>query len=197
MKIIEAVKLAQTKWLNLFDVRFVDKTGGERFWQVVSRAAEPRCVSGQFEPADAVVIVPYHTAYNRLVVTREYRVPLGDYEYGFPAGLIDKGENAEQAARRELTEETGFAVTRIAKVSPPVYSTAGISDESVVMVYVECTGETTSRFTTASEQIEVILASPQEAKSLCERRDLKFDAKAWLVISSFAATGRLPELEIR
>jgi ADP-ribose pyrophosphatase len=194
MKILDAVKLAQTKWLNLFEVRFVDKTGGERSWQLVSRATEPRCVTGQFEPADAVVIVPYHTVYKRLIITREYRVPLGDYEYGFPAGLIEKGESVEQAARRELKEETGLSAGRIAKVSPPVYTTSGISDESVVMVYVECIGEATSEYTTGSENIEVILATPEEATSLCGRQDLKFDAKAWLVISTFAAMGRLPEL---
>jgi ADP-ribose pyrophosphatase len=194
MKILEAVKLAQTKWLNLFEVRFLDKTGSERSWQLVSRASEPRCVSGQYEPADAVVIVPYHTAYHRLVITCEYRVPLGDYEYGFPAGLVEKGESVEQATRRELKEETGLSAVRIAKASPPVYTTAGISDESVVMVYVECTGEATSEYTTGSENIEVILATPEEAGTLCGRQDLKFDAKAWLVISTFAAMGSLPEL---
>ena len=156
---------------------------------MVTRESEPKYFSGQFEPGDAVVVVPYHTGYDKLVVTREFRVTLGDYEYGLPAGLIEKGENVEQATRREMTEETGLTVTRFTKISPPVYTTTGISDESVVMVYVECTGKPSSRFNTRSEVIEVILLSSQDADTLCRRRDLKFDAKAWLVILNFAANG--------
>ena len=190
MKIKEAIKLAHSKWLNLFDIQWVDKTGNDRSWQIVTRAKEPKCITGKFEPADAVVIVAYHTGYDKLVVTREFRVPLGDYEYGFPAGLIEEGESIEQATRRELTEETGLTVTRFSKISPPVYTTTGISDESVVMVYVECSGEPTSRFNTKSELIEVILTSPEEAEILCSMKDLKFDAKAWLVVSNFAANGK-------
>ena len=45
-----------------------------------------------------------------MVIIREYRVPLDGYEYGFPAGLVDNGESLEQAARRELMEETGLRV---------------------------------------------------------------------------------------
>ena len=190
MKIKEAIKLAESKWLNLFDIRWVDKSGNDRSWQMVSRESEPKYFTGQFEPGDAVVVVPYHTGYDKLVVTREFRVPLGDYEYGFPAGLIEKGESVEQATRRELTEETGLTVTRFTRISPPVYTTTGISDESVVMVYVECTGEPTSRFNTRSEVIEVILASSKDAETLCSKRDLKFDAKAWLVILNFATHGK-------
>jgi ADP-ribose pyrophosphatase len=190
MKIKKAIKLAESKWLNLFDIRWVDKLGNDRSWQMVSRKSEPKYFTGQFEPGDAVVVVPYHTGYDKLVVTREFRVPLGDYEYGFPAGLIEKGESVEQATRRELTEETGLTVTRFTRISPPVYTTTGISDESVVMVYVECTGEPTSKFNTRSEVIEVILTSSKDAETLCSKRDLKFDAKAWLVILNFATHGK-------
>ena len=189
MKIKEAIKLAESKWLNLFDIRWVDKLGNNRSWQMVSRKSEPKYYTGQFEPGDAVVVVPYHTGYDKLVITREFRVPLGDYEYGLPAGLIEKGESVEQATHRELTEETGLAVTRFTRISPPVYTTTGISDESVMMVYVECTGEPSSRFNTRSEEIEVIFVSPQDADALCRRNDLKFDAKAWLVIFNFATNG--------
>ena len=190
MKIKEAIKLAESKWLNLFDIRWIDKSGNDRSWQMVSRESEPKYFSGQFEPGDAVVVVPYHTGYDKLVVTREFRVPLGDYEYGLPAGLIEKGESAEQATRRELTEETGLTVTRFTRISPPVYTTTGLSDESVVMVYVECTGEPSSEYNTRSEEIEVILVSTQEAETLLRRSDLKFDAKAWLIFFNFAANGK-------
>lgn len=143
-------------------------------------------MSGEFVEPDAVVIVPYHTERDRLVITREYRVPLAGVEYGFPAGLVDDGETIQEATVRELYEETGLSVTRILKIGPPVYSSAGMSDESVSLVYVECTGEATSAGNEGSEQIEVLFVSAQEAALLCRNPALKFDAKAWLVLTAFA-----------
>jgi ADP-ribose pyrophosphatase len=124
-------------------------------------------------------------------MTREYRVPLAGYEYGFPAGLVDEGETTQEAARRELKEETGLDLTRIVRISPAIYSSAGMTDESVAMVYVECAGEPSTDRNDESEVIEVDLISQSEASRLCDDTALKFDAKAWLVLSNFAKTGQL------
>ena len=191
MKILSANKLTDLKWLNLFDVSYRDRSGRDRKWQVATRAGEPKCISGRFAVADAVVIVPFHTSENKLVITREYRVPLADFEYGFPAGLIDEGESLEQAVSRELKEETGLTLTRIIDTSPPLYSSAGMTDESVAMVTVECDGRPSDAGNTASESIEVEFVSPSRAASLCANPGLKFDVKAWLVLYQFSQTGRL------
>jgi ADP-ribose pyrophosphatase len=191
VEIKSAKKLTNLKWLNLFDVAYVDKNGRNKSWQIATRARQPKCVSGRFTEPDAVVIVPFHTLENKIVITREYRVPLADYEYGFPAGLVDDGESVEQAVRRELKEETGLSLTRVISTSPPVYSSAGMTDESVVMVYIECSGKPSTAHNTESEAIEVELISRSEASRLCEDPALKFDAKAWLVLSKFAHNGHL------
>lgn len=183
-------KLTAEKWLNLFEVRYVAKTGEEKSWKIASREKEPKCVTGRYLQPDAVVIVPFHTVKKKLVITREYRVPLKDYEYGFPAGLVDSGESVEQAARRELMEETGLTVSRFLKISAPIYSSAGMTDESVAMVYVECEGEPSTSGTTDSECIEIVLVTPAEAADLLGDTTLKFDAKAWLAISQFAEKKR-------
>ena len=191
IRIKNAVKLTDLKWLNLFNIEVVDPVGNDRKWQVASRRKEPKCTTGRFDKPDAVVIVPFHTGRDKIVVTREYRVSLAGDEYGFPAGLVDDGETAEAAARRELHEETGLTVTRFLTISPPVYSSAGMTDESVAMVYVECDGEPSAAGNEGIEQIEVILASAAEVGRLCEDSELKFDAKAWLVLTTFARHGRL------
>src|SRR5437773_3371073 len=54
----------------------------------------------------------------RLILTREYRVPVGKTVVGFPAGLIGdtagrESELLEAAVRRELVEEAGFAAERV------------------------------------------------------------------------------------
>ncbi len=46
----------------------------------------------------------------RVVVTRQYRHPLGGVRVDLPGGIIEPGETPEAAAHRELREETGYSV---------------------------------------------------------------------------------------
>jgi ADP-ribose pyrophosphatase len=190
MEILGVEPLAESPWLGLFRIIYRMGGGDARSWVAASRRKIPLCADSRAEATDAVVIVPYDTVRRKLVATREYRVPLGDYEYGFPAGLVEEGESVEDTARRELREETGLEVTRILKTSPPIYSSAGITDESITMVYVECAGEPSAQPGDGSEVIEVLFLSPRQAGRLCRNPSVKFDAKAWLVMSQFAVTGR-------
>jgi ADP-ribose pyrophosphatase len=59
------------------------------------------------ERPDAAIIVPI-TESNKVVLVRQYRPPLEMMELGLPAGLVEEGERPEEAARRELAEETGY-----------------------------------------------------------------------------------------
>ncbi len=65
----------------------------------------------------AVVIVPI-TADGSLVFVQQHRVPVGGPSIEFPAGLVgdepdSRDERLEDAARRELFEETGYVAGRI------------------------------------------------------------------------------------
>src|ERR671913_2018231 len=59
------------------------------------------------ERPDAAITFPL-TAEGEVVLVRQYRPPLGMMELGLPAGLVEDGERPEAAARRELSEETGY-----------------------------------------------------------------------------------------
>lgn len=59
------------------------------------------------ERPDAAIIFPL-TRGGEVILVRQYRPPLGLMELGLPAGLVERGEEPEAAARRELAEETGF-----------------------------------------------------------------------------------------
>src|ERR1700735_2956186 len=47
-------------------------------------------------------------AKNRVMLVRQYRLPANQALWELPAGKMDEGENALQAAKRELIEETGL-----------------------------------------------------------------------------------------
>jgi ADP-ribose pyrophosphatase len=57
---------------------------------------------------DGVIgIVPF-TGNNEVILIRQFRPPINGFVIELPAGLVDSGENFEQAVRRELIEETGY-----------------------------------------------------------------------------------------
>ena len=74
------------------------------------------------------VIIPVHGS--KLVLERQYRPAIGRWLYELPAGLIEKGEEPIEAARRELKEETGFTAASIEHAFSS-YSSPGLSDEIV------------------------------------------------------------------
>ena len=134
--------------------------------------------------------VPERTEGRKLVVTKEFRVPIWDYEYGFPAGLIDDGEDVEQTVSRELKEETGLELVRIKHISSPVYSSAGLTDESCHMVLVEARGEVSNEGLEDSEDIEVLLLDVLGIEALLAS-DKKIAAKAWGLLHHYVISGKI------
>jgi len=65
-------------------------------------------------PGSATVLIV--DAKKRVLLVKQYRMPVGGYVWEIPAGKIDPGENALQAAKRELKEETGFKAKKWTKL---------------------------------------------------------------------------------
>jgi len=182
-------KLTDCKWINYFDIVFKRDGNAPRAWHMCSRKENPIADANK---ADAVVIVPIiKTALgNRLVVTKEFRVPIWDYEYGFPAGLIDRDENIAETVKRELKEETGLDLIKINQVSRPVYSSAGMSDESCVMVMAEAGGEVSNEWLEDMEDIETLLMDVEQIRAILASES-KISAKAWGLFYHYAAAGEI------
>lgn len=75
----------------------------------------------------AVAIVAV-TAENEIILVRQYRYPVKEVLYEIPAGKLEKGEEPDSSARRELEEETGFAAKQWKKMGS-FYTAPGFSNE--------------------------------------------------------------------
>ena len=77
------------------------------------------------------------TGQGKMVMVKQYRKPAGRVMFEVPAGKIDPGEAPEEAALRELKEETGYTASDI-KLLTSFYPSVGYS-EGVLYLYL-CTG---------------------------------------------------------
>lgn len=115
----------------------------------------------------------------RMMLVRQYRYPVDQELWELPAGLIDRGETAEQGARRELEEEVGLQAREVAPLCV-FYSTPGFCDE--VMNVFRATGLTTvPARPEADERLEARWFDPAEARQLIDRGELR-DAKTLVAL---------------
>ncbi len=68
-----------------------------------------------------------------VALVRQYRYVYGREIYEIPAGKIDAGESPEDAAARELAEETGYCADELEKLAQ-IYPSPGYTDE-VIHIY--------------------------------------------------------------
>lgn len=190
IKIIE-VKY-KSKFLNVYEVVYKNKLNQDKKWFVASRKNidDYKALLNKernFAP-DAVLIVGLCREDNedKIVLIKEYRVPINDYIYSLPAGLIDKGEDLYTSAVREMKEETGLDLYDINKdlTVPNAFASVGMSDESLAIVYGKARGHISNDFQESSEEIQTILVTREEAKKILNSKS-PIDIKALLVLKDF------------
>lgn len=69
-----------------------------------------------------------------LILIKNFRYPINDYCIEFPGGMIDANETVEQAATRELWEETGYTITQIISVEEAIQVDPWKSDDTNTVV---------------------------------------------------------------
>lgn len=121
-EIVKTTELAAGRFLRLDLHEYRDSKGVLRKWEAAHRQ----------KAQAAVYILAILKPSNRLVVLRQYRVPINAYCIECPAGLIDDGEEPKVAAERELMEETGY-VGKVEWQSGATCSSAGMTSEMVTI----------------------------------------------------------------
>ncbi|MDU5105367.1 MULTISPECIES: NUDIX hydrolase [unclassified Clostridium] len=182
--------LSQNKFLSLYSADYINKKGNLKNWTIASRkdleSLENKFFKNEEDKIDAVVIIAEHIEEKKLVVIRQFRVPINDYVIELPAGLVDGNEGFEEAVKRELKEETGLDLIEIDKegTSEKVYVSVGMTDESIALVKCTCKGIISNENLEEDEDIEVIMLNKEEAKELIASKE-NIDVKALLAIQNF------------
>jgi ADP-ribose pyrophosphatase len=108
--------------------RFDGALSAERTWELWRRGR-------------AAAALPYDPAADAVVLIEQFRLPalaagLDPVLVELPAGLTDPGETIETTVRREMQEETGLSVGRLARAGDFLL-TAGGSDETCAVYVAE------------------------------------------------------------
>ncbi|SHJ45072.1 NUDIX hydrolase [Tepidibacter formicigenes] len=193
-KMEKLTPLVETKFISLYDATYKNKNDEERHWMIVSRkdykTLNDIYFNNEKEKIDAVVIASLHKESKKLVLIKQFRMPINDYIYELPAGLVDPNEDMKTTLKRELKEETGLDLLEINEVNSKnqVYLSPGMTDESVAFVYCTCEGNVTDEYLEDDEDIEPVLVSQDEAKRILQS-NAKIDIKAFIMLQNFVNLG--------
>ncbi|WP_299687027.1 ADP compounds hydrolase NudE [uncultured Vibrio sp.] len=121
-EILAQQTVAQSK---LFSIESLDL----RFSNGEQRTYERMKPSGR----NAVMMVPI-TEQGDILLVREYAAGTERYELGFPKGLIDLGEQPDEAAVRELKEEIGFGANKLTPLKEVILAPSYFSSKMTLFI---------------------------------------------------------------
>jgi nudix-type nucleoside diphosphatase (YffH/AdpP family) len=124
-----------------------------------------------FERGDSVAAVVFNRDTRRLLFTEQFRFPTVEKGPGWltevPAGMVAEGEAPEQALRREIEEEIGYATAGLQHIST-FYVSPGGSSERIWLYYAEVSSAgrigTGAGLAGEHEEIRIVEVSLEEAR---------------------------------
>lgn len=132
-EILKCNPLHETRFLNLNGIEYqLNHDGLRRQYYSASR---PR---REHQTVDGVVVIATREfeGHPQILLVKQFRPPVAKIVTELPAGLLDANESPGEAGLRELLEETGYR-GQVVDVSPPLYTSPGMSNECCVFVRVE------------------------------------------------------------
>ena len=169
MKFKEMIKREEGAFITRYDLCYETVHGQDKISEMISRDKNLSDFSQLHDKkVDAVVLIMEDESGERILINKEYRLAVGEWVYNFPAGLIDPGETPEEAARRELSEETGLEILEIKDFIGESYSAVGFSNEKNVCV-VGTAGGHFQKSDSDFEEIESGWYTREEVRDLLKR----------------------------
>lgn len=171
---MERTIIHRGQWLSYGIANWQTPGGGLSQWEFATRE---RCEG-------AVCVLAYTVDADfrpqKLIVVRQYRPPLDAPVLELPAGLIDPGSTPEETALKELREETGY-LGEIISIGPAIFSSPGMTDESVHCAVIRVTGreEQDLQDHEAIEPLELPVEGLRATLQKLETAGTRMDAKLW------------------
>ena len=166
MEFVSVEKIGGGKFITRYDATYKTSEGNLKRYEMISRNPNIQGFDDiKDSPAEAVVIIAHNEDGSKILLNKEFRLAVGGFAYNFPAGLIDPGEDAKTAAKRELWEETGLDLYEIDDVWPISYSAVGVMNERAIVIIGKAKGEFAPS-TSAEEEIEAKWFTKNEMREL-------------------------------
>lgn len=137
---------------------------------------------------DVSMVVPV-TKDKKFVLIKQYRQAAGQFTIEFPVGYVNKGELPEEAAKRELTEETGYTAHQLIHLSTLTNNAS--KETGKIYIYLAEDAENSNKVHfDESEEIETLLVTPPEVINMLSNGDI------WISCSVVAAYSALFKLNL-
>ena len=172
------------RFITRYDIDYETEDGKAKTYEMISRNKDIKSFEELHgDKADAVVMIMTTPDGEKILISKEFRMAAGWWVYNFPAGLIDEGETPEEAAERELREETGLKLVKIDDVIGLSYSAIGFSNEMNITVVGICEG-TIKKSDSSFEEIEAAWYTREEVRELLKTERFAARTQAFLYLWS-------------
>lgn len=146
MKPISVEKAYTGEWLSVYKITYRDNHGNTKVYEMVSKRGTLRNpgtldIYSIGNKSIAVVMAVFNSDMSKILLCKEFRMGVNQYIYNFPAGLKEPGESSEDAASRELKEETGLDTVEIVKTLEPTFTCAPVTDDVTDFVILKASGD--------------------------------------------------------
>ncbi len=196
-RVKQAKKQTENRFLNLYELEAVRRNGKVAPYFVASRVTkteELKALTHQNKPNGIIIYAVYGEKKDKIVLVRQFRYPINDYVYEFPAGLVEPGEDMVDAGIREIYEETGLEFT-LRKAhdaySRPFFTTVGMTDESCGTIFGYCSGTPSNLHQEESEDIQIVLADREECRRILKEENVAIMC-AYMLMHFIQSEGKDP-----
>lgn len=169
MKLLGIRKIKDGRFIKNYELTYLNKAGKEKVYELVSRN-ELKSPEDLGNKIAGVAIIATHKTEDKILLLKEFRMAINKEIINVVSGMIDKDESIEDCIRRELYEETGLTDITIKNILNPAYSAVGMSDEKVIVAFVEVDGEFEDN-SSMNESIKPKFYSREEVKHLLETEE--------------------------
>lgn len=193
-KLIRVEQITFNKYLNMFYAFYETKNGEFRYEFASRKKLSDLACKNKNSKTDAVRVIPYLKKDDKIyvVLIKEFRYAINKTIYAVPAGLIDEDEQADLAVTRELEEEIGASVVKLKKTEPASYSSAGLSDESIICYEAEIKLDKEQKLE-ETEDIRLEIVPLEKLPELLNKKE--FGIQSRLQLRSFYYKCKYEEIE--